>query len=86
VSTLLGEGPTEALAGLVEWVIYHNAETDFCVLRVEVHGHRELLTVVGHAATIAAGEWVQISGTWIDDRTHGLTISPKNAILARTLH
>ena len=28
--------------------------------------------MVGHAASIAAGEWVQMSGTWTNDRTHGL--------------
>jgi exodeoxyribonuclease V alpha subunit len=64
--------PAEALAGLVERVTFHNPETGFCVLRVQVRGHRDLATVVGHAATIAAGEWVQMSGTWINDRTHGL--------------
>jgi exodeoxyribonuclease V alpha subunit len=43
--------PTEALAGLVERVTYHNAETGFCVLRVKARGQRDLVTVVGHAAT-----------------------------------
>jgi len=28
--------------------------------------------VVGHAALISAGEFVSGSGTWINDRTHGL--------------
>ena len=64
--------PTEALAGLVERVTYHNAENGFCVLRVKARGHKDLVTVVGHAASIAAGEWVQLSGTWANDRTHGL--------------
>ncbi len=64
--------PTEALAGLVERVTYHNAENGFCVLRVKARGQRDLVTVVGHAASISAGEWVQLSGTWINDRTHGL--------------
>ncbi len=64
--------PQEALAGLVERVTYHNAENGFCVLRVKVRGQRDLVTVVGHAATISAGEWVQLSGTWFNDRTHGL--------------
>jgi exodeoxyribonuclease V alpha subunit len=27
--------------------------------------------VVGHAATIAAGEWITASGEWVNDRTHG---------------
>ncbi|MFT8247130.1 hypothetical protein ACLIBK_24155, partial [Roseomonas sp. BN140053] len=62
--------PTEALAGLVERVTFHNAENGFCVLRVKARGHKDLVTVVGHAATIAAGEWVQLSGSWSNDRTH----------------
>ncbi len=64
--------PTEALAGLVERVTYHNPESGFCVLRVKVRGQRDLVTVVGHAASISAGEWVQLSGSWINDRSHGL--------------
>ena len=61
----------EVLAGLVERVTYHNAENGFCVLRAKARGHRDVVTVVGHAATIAAGEWITASGEWINDRTHG---------------
>ncbi|HJS85909.1 MAG TPA: hypothetical protein VJ779_10660, partial [Acetobacteraceae bacterium] len=46
--------PTEVLAGLVERVTFHNAETGFCVLRVKARGSRDLVTVVGHAASISA--------------------------------
>jgi hypothetical protein len=46
------------LAGLVERVTYHNAENGFCVLQTKARGHRDVVTVVGHAATIAAGEWI----------------------------
>ena len=41
----------------------------FCVLRIKARGHRELITVIGHAAVIAAGEWVTASGEWVNDRT-----------------
>ena len=61
----------EVLAGLVERVTYHNAENGFCVLRAKARGHRDVVTVVGHAATITAGEWVTASGEWVNDRTHG---------------
>ena len=64
--------PTEVLAGLVERVTFHNEENGFCVLRVEARGQRDLITVIGHAAMIAAGEFVQASGNWINDRTHGV--------------
>jgi exodeoxyribonuclease V alpha subunit len=61
----------EVLAGLVERVTFHNAENGFCVLRAKARGHRDLVTVVGHAAIISAGEWITASGEWINDRAHG---------------
>ena len=61
----------EVLAGLIERVTYHNSENGFCVLRVKARGHRDVVTVVGHAAAIAAGEWITASGEWVNDRTHG---------------
>src|ERR1700726_2162248 len=63
--------PQEVLAGLVERVTYHNAENGFCVLRIKARGHRDLVTAVGHAATISAGEWITAAGKWVNDRTHG---------------
>jgi len=61
----------EVLAGLVERVTYHNAENGFCVVRARARGHRDNVTVVGHAATISAGEWITATGEWTNDRTHG---------------
>jgi exodeoxyribonuclease V alpha subunit len=61
----------EVLAGLVERVTFHNADNGFCVLRAKARGHRDLITVVGHAATINAGEWITATGEWVTDRTHG---------------
>jgi exodeoxyribonuclease V alpha subunit len=61
----------EVLAGLVERVTFHNAENGFCVLRARARGHRDLATMIGHAAVISAGEWITASGEWINDRAHG---------------
>jgi exodeoxyribonuclease V alpha subunit len=66
------EGSTEVLAGLVERVTFHNQDTGFCVLRLKARGHRDLVTTIGHAAMISAGEWVTASGEWVNDQTHGL--------------
>jgi exodeoxyribonuclease V alpha subunit len=63
---------TEVLAGLVDRVTFHNSESGFCVLRVKARGQRDPITVIGHAAMISAGEFVQASGGWINDRTHGV--------------
>src|SRR6201989_2302454 len=61
----------EVLAGLVERVTYHNVENGFCVLRAKARGHRDVVTIVGHAATLSSGEWITASGEWVNDRTHG---------------
>ena len=61
----------EVLAGLVERVTYQNVDNGFCVIRVKARGHRDLVTLVGHAATISAGEWITATGDWVNDRTHG---------------
>jgi exodeoxyribonuclease V alpha subunit len=54
----------EVMAGLVERVTYQNADNGFCVIRVKARGHRDLITVVGHAAVISAGEWITAVGEW----------------------
>ena len=66
------ESGPEVLAGLVERVTFHNEENGFAVLRVKARGKRDLVTVVGHAAVISAGEFIQASGDWNNDRQHGL--------------
>jgi exodeoxyribonuclease V alpha subunit len=68
----LATSSIEVLAGLVDRVTFHNSDNGFCVLRVKARGQRDLITVIGHAAMISAGEFVQASGAWINDRTHGV--------------
>src|SRR3954447_1976506 len=69
--------PLEALAGTVERVTYHNAENGFAILEVQTRGKRDLITVVGHAASVMEGEWITASGSWVSDRTHGLQFRAK---------
>jgi exodeoxyribonuclease V alpha subunit len=52
-------------------VTFHSEESGFCVLRVKARGHRDLVTTVGHAAMISAGEWITAFGVWLNDRTMG---------------
>ncbi|WP_046867443.1 SF1B family DNA helicase RecD2 [Microvirga massiliensis] len=67
-----GSAPIEALAGTVERVTFHNEESGFCVLKVQVRGRRDLVAVVGHTPAIGPGEWITASGAWVADRVHGL--------------
>ena len=66
-----GLDPT-SVAGTVERVTFHNPENGFCVLRIQVSGRRELLTVVGNVASISAGEEIRAVGEWNNDLMHGL--------------
>jgi exodeoxyribonuclease V alpha subunit len=66
---MISEQP-EVPAGVVERVTFHKGDTGFCVLRVKARGHRDLATIIGHAATISAGEWITASGDWVND-SHG---------------
>lgn len=62
----------ETLVGSVERVTFHNEENGFAVLKVKARGKRDLVAVVGHAASISAGEFIHAVGVWTTDRTHGL--------------
>ena len=66
--------PVEHLDGSVERVTFHSQESGFCVLRIRVRGQRELVTVVGNAATVSPGEYVECTGTWVNDRNYGLQL------------
>jgi exodeoxyribonuclease V alpha subunit len=72
------EAPVERLQGSVERVTFHSEESGFCVLRVKVRGQRDLVTVVGTAAVVTAGEYVECEGGWNNDRHHGLQFKAKH--------
>jgi len=61
----------ERLDGLIERVTFHNADSGFCVLRLQVKGERELVTLVGHAPAVTPGEYASATGNWVTDREHG---------------
>jgi exodeoxyribonuclease V alpha subunit len=62
----------ETLSGIIERVTFHNAENGFAVLRVQANGRAGLVTVVGHLPNALAGEYIEASGVWVNDRDHGL--------------
>ena len=66
-----GAADPAALAGLVDRVVFHKPETGFCVLRVRVEGERELVTIVGEAAQVSAGELVRAQGQWETSPSYG---------------
>ncbi len=61
----------DKLDGQIERVVFRNEENGFCVLRVKVRGHKDLVTVTGTTPTISAGEWLAADGEWLMDPRHG---------------
>lgn len=59
------------LQGNIERVTFHSEESGFCVLKVHVQGHKELITVTGVASKISPGEYLEFSGQWICDQKYG---------------
>jgi exodeoxyribonuclease V alpha subunit len=65
------DDPRETLAGMVERVTYHNESNGFIVLQVKPRGERALVSVVGYAVTLSAGEFIHAVGGWVMDCNHG---------------
>lgn len=57
---------------------FHSEASGFCVLRVKVRGQRDLVTIIGNAASVTAGEYVEAIGWWANDREHGLQFKASN--------
>ena len=62
----------ENITGTVERITFHAEDSGFCVLRVNVKGQRDLVTVTGALPSIHAGECVDASGTWSAHGQYGL--------------
>lgn len=61
----------EYLSGTIERITYHNSDNGFCVIRVKVKGHKDLVTVTGNVPSISTGEYIKCSGIWHNDSNHG---------------
>ena len=62
----------EQVTGVIERITHHNPDSGYCVLRVVASGHRDVVTVVGSAQQVVAGEYVTAVGDWVTDRNYGL--------------
>ncbi len=61
----------EVLRGLVERVTFHTEETGYCILKVLPDKKRDIITLVGRAPRVVAGERFEAEGHWVDDPTFG---------------
>lgn len=68
---MTGQTQKEYLSGNIERITYHNSDNGFCVLRVKVKGHKDMVTVTGSSPTLSVGEYIKCSGVWYNDRNYG---------------
>lgn len=65
------------LAGQIERITYHDAESGYTVLRVQVSGYSELVTVVGMMTAPAVGSILQLKGSWKNHPKFGMQFDVK---------
>lgn len=62
---------SSTLEGILEHFVYSNEENGWSVVRVNVKGHRDLVTAVGNLLGVQPGESIRMNGYWVSDRKYG---------------
>jgi exodeoxyribonuclease V alpha subunit len=70
-STRSDRPSVEHLQGIVERVTFHSEESGYTVLRFDVPGARELVTVIGRFPEIHAGQTLRLTGFWREHPKYG---------------
>lgn len=66
------DNAAEMLSGTVVRIVFHSEQSGFTVLRLQVKGSRDPVTVTGYTAGVSPGEFVNCSGEWHNDKTYGM--------------
>jgi exodeoxyribonuclease V alpha subunit len=62
---------SEQLRGTVERVTYYNEESGYSVVRLDVPGQRDLVTIVGNLPEVQPGESLRLEGVWTTHQQYG---------------
>jgi len=76
------------IEGVVERIVYENAETGFFVARLREKDKHDLTTFVGNVMAVSPGETVRLWGRWVDDQKWGrqLRVEKYETLLPATVH
>lgn len=61
----------ERLVGIIDRITFHNPDSGFAVLQVQVKGKRDPVPVVGIVTAVTEGEHLEATGDWVTDRKFG---------------
>ncbi len=67
----------ERIRGVVERITYANEETGYSVVKLQVHGYSELVTIVGSMASVNVGSVVEAYGNWTHNAKFGRQFEAK---------
>ncbi len=79
----ISSAPNENLNGAVERVTFHSDESGYSVLRVKAKGHKDLVTLVGHVASVQPGEYIE---AWEAGHNIGISVFSLGPKTVRTVH
>ncbi|HEY8462007.1 MAG TPA: ATP-dependent RecD-like DNA helicase [Blastocatellia bacterium] len=63
--------PGQTILGAVERVTYHNEQNGYTVLRLQISGRGEPVTVVGNFSAVSPGESLRVTGWWTTHPQYG---------------
>ena len=66
------EQQLKEITGQIERITYNDAESGYAVLRVDIKGYQDLVTVVGIVASPVVGEVLSMKGAWVEHPRFGL--------------
>ncbi len=61
----------EVLRGLVDRVVFHNEDNGYCILKIVPAGRQEVVSLIGKAPRVVAGEEFEATGVWEPNRDFG---------------
>lgn len=67
----------------MERVTFHTEESGYCVLKVKPEKGGDLVTVLGHAPRVVAGENIQATGEWVQNADYGRQLKADSIELSR---
>src|SRR5262249_28414079 len=63
--------PGQTILGSVDRVTYHNEQNGYTVLRLQISGRGEPVTVVGNFSAVSPGESLRVTGLWTTHPQYG---------------
>ena len=61
----------EVLRGLVDRVVFHNEDNGYCILKIVPEGRHDVVSLIGKAPRVVAGEEFEAKGVWEPNRDFG---------------